>query len=161
LIKTRRKSEAILQVRRWLDEEKLQYAVKDYTPTSFKATLQLTATFRVTIEVSKETTDSVRFQASAYLTPADQRAYSRLNDGKKDSFLKAVRHSLFSLNVDHSLVPDGNSLQHISIVKIVYFDGLTKDKLFDTILLIKCALGLLNLAYYEHLRYKSSRVIPG
>lgn len=147
-------------MKQWLDEEKLQYTLKDISSTSFKATLQLTASFRVAIEVPEETADSVRFLASAYLTPADQRSFSRLSDGKKDSFLKTVRHSLFSLDVDHNLVPDGNFLQHISIAKVIYFDGLTKDKFFDTILLLKRALGLLNLAYCEHLRYNSSKVIP-
>lgn len=161
MLKSRRKSQAIRQVRQWLDEEKVQYALKEYSSNSFKATLQLAASFRVAIEVTEETTDSIRFLSSAYLTPADQRAFSRLGDVKKDSFLKTVRHSLFSLDVDHNLIPDGEFLQHISVAKVIYFDGLTKDKFFDTILLLKRALGLLNLAYYEHLRYKSSKIIPG
>jgi hypothetical protein len=111
--------------------------------------------------VPEEKKDSIRFKASAYLSPDDQRAFSRLDKGKKDSFLKAVRYSLLSTDLDHNLVPDGDILQHISVTKVIYFDGLTKDRFFDTILLLKRALGLLDLAYYEHLRYKSSKVIPG
>lgn len=156
----RRKTRAIHQVKQWLDDGKIRYDMKGDISASFKATLQLTASYSLDIEVSEGTPDSLTLMTRAYLTPADQRAFSRLSDENKDSFLRAVRQSLFSLDVDHDFLPDGDFLQSISITKTIYFDGLMKDTFFRALLLLKRALGLLNLAYSEHLKFRSSSILP-
>jgi hypothetical protein len=148
------------QLRQWLDDEKILYELRVNNPTLFRAILQLTANNSIVVEVSEPTSDSVRLMTFAYLTPDDQRAFSRLSNEKKDCFLSAVRQSLFYLDVDHDFIFNGNFLQSISITKRIYFDGLTKDKFFSAILLLKRSIGLLNLAYSEHLKFRSSKVIP-
>jgi hypothetical protein len=93
------------------------------------------------------------------LEPDDQRAYSRLDWERKDSFLRAVRWALLNIDVDHQISPNADILQSISITKTIYFDGLTRDRFFNSVLLLKRAFGLLDLAYCDHLRFGSSNIV--
>jgi hypothetical protein len=95
---------------------------------------------------------------NAYLAPDDQSAYFRLDREKKESFLRAVSWPL-SIDVDHQINPDGGTLQSISDTKTIYFDGLTMDKFFGSILPLKGAFALLELAYCDHLRFNSSHIL--
>jgi hypothetical protein len=76
---------------------------------------------------------------NAYLAPDDQRAYFRLDREKKESFLRAVSWALLNIDVDHQINPYGDTLQSICITKTIYFDGLTTDKFFGSILPLKRA----------------------
>ena len=80
------------------------------------------------------------------MAPDDQSAYFRLDREKKESCLRAVSWPLLSTGVDHQINPDGGALQSISDTKTIYFDGLTMDKFFGSILPLKGAFALLELA---------------
>jgi hypothetical protein len=95
---------------------------------------------------------------NAYLAPDDQRAYFLLDREKKESFLRAVRWTPLNIDVDHQINPDGDILQSISITKTIYFVGLTMYNFFGSILLLKRAFALLELAYCDHLRFSSSNI---
>jgi hypothetical protein len=88
------------------------------------------------------------------LAPDDQRAYSRLDPEKKESFLRAVRWALLNIDVDYQINPNAGTLQSISIIiKTIYFDGLMRDKFFNSVLPLKRASGLLDLAHCNHLQF--------
>ena len=66
-----------------MDDEKILYELREDHPSFFRAILQFTAKSSIIIEVSEHiSTDSVRLMTSAYLTPDDQRAFSRLSNEK-------------------------------------------------------------------------------
>ena len=63
-------------------------------------------------------------------------------------------------NVEHQINPNADTLQSISIIKTIYYDGLMRDKFFNSVLLLKRAFGLLYLAYSDDLlQFKSSKIV--
>jgi hypothetical protein len=60
------------------------------------------------------------------------------------------------MNVDYVLFPDSIDLKSVRISKAIYFDALTKDKFFETILLIKRAAKIAKWCISKHLGQKGS-----
>ena len=59
---------------------------------------------------------------------------------------------------DHQINPDGDTILSISVTKTIYFDGLTMNKFFGFISLLKRAFALLELTYCDHVRFSSSHI---
>jgi hypothetical protein len=52
---------------------------------------------------------------------------------------------LLNIDVDYQINPNADTLQSISINKMIYFDGFMRVKFLDRVLLLKRAFGLLDL----------------
>jgi hypothetical protein len=140
----------------WLKVEALSYTLKENNSDKFRATIELNQSLDLDIQLMSQRPDRVMLLTQAYLAPNDQRAYSRLDQEKKEAFLRAVRWALLNIDVDHQINPNADTLQSISISKVIYFDGFTRDKFFNSVLLLKRAFDLLDLVYCDHLRFRSS-----
>jgi hypothetical protein len=140
----------------WLNVEALAYTIKENDSDRFRLTIELSQNLNLDIQLTSQRPDRVTLLTHAYLGPDDQRAYSRLDWEKKESFLRAVRWALLNIDVDHQISPNADTLQSIYITKTIYFDGLTRDRFFNSVLLLKRAFGLLDLAYGDHLRFRPS-----
>ncbi len=152
-------NEVVKQIIEWLKVEGLTYRLKQNDSDRFRATVELSQNLDLDIQLTNHRPDRLTLSTSAYLAPDDQRAYFRLQREKKESFLRAVRWALLNIDVDHQINPNGDTLKSISITKTIYFDGLTKDKFFSSILLLKRAFGLVDLTYCDHLRFSSSNIV--
>jgi hypothetical protein len=64
-----------------------------------------------------------------------------------------------NIDVELQINPDADTLLSISIIKTIYDDVLMRDKFFNSVLLLKIALGLLDLAYCDDLQFRSSSKI--
>ena len=159
VMKRNNRKEVAKQILEWLKAEGVAYRPKENDSSSFRATINLSQNLNLNIQLSRHRPDRLILSTNAYLAPDDQRAYFRLDRGKKESFLRAVRGALLNMDVDHQISPNGDTLQSISITKTIYFDGLTRDKFFSSILLLKRAFGLLDLTYCDHLRFSSSDIV--
>jgi hypothetical protein len=144
----------------WLNAEGVAYILKEDDSEKFRATIELSQSLNLEIQLTSERSERITLLTRAYLTPDDQRAFYRLDPERRESFLRAVRWALLNIDVDHQINPNADILQSISIIKTIYFDGLTRDKFFNSISLLKRAFGLLDLAYCDHLRFRSSSVVP-
>jgi hypothetical protein len=159
VMKRNNRKEVVNKILEWLKVEGVAYRPKENDSGRFRATINLSQNLNLDIQLSSHRPDCLILSTNAYLTPDDQRAYFRLDREKKDSFLRAVRWALLNMDVDHQISPNGDTLQSISITKTIYFDGLTRDKFFSSILLLKRAFGLLDLTYCDHLRFSSSDIV--
>jgi hypothetical protein len=153
------RKEVVQQIVEWLNAEPLTFSPKENDSDRFRATIELSQNLNLEIQLTSQRPDRVMLLTNAYLAPDDQRAYSRLDREIKESFLRAVKWMLLNLDVDHQIIPNADTLQSISITKTIYFDGLTKDKFFSSILILKRAFGLLDLAYCDHLQFRSSNIV--
>jgi hypothetical protein len=153
------RDEVVGRIIEWLNVETLAYTLKENDSERFRATIELSQNLNLDIQLTSQRPDCITLLTHAYLGPDDQRAYSRLDQEKKESFLRAVRWSLLNIDVDHQITPNADTLQSIFITKTIYFDGLTRDRFFDSVLLLKRAFGLLDLAYGDHLRFRSSNIV--
>jgi hypothetical protein len=153
------RNEIVERIIEWLNVESIAYTLKENNSDRFRATIELNQNLNLDIQLTSQRPDCVTLLIHAYLEPDDQRAYSRLDWERKDSFLRAVRWALLNIDVDHQISPNADTLQSISITKTIYFDGLTRDRFFNSVLLLKRAFGLLDLAYCDHLRFGSSNIV--
>jgi hypothetical protein len=153
------RNEVVQRIIDWLNVEGLAYTLKENDSDKFRAIIELSQNLNLDIQLTSERPDRVTLLTHAYLAPDDQRAYSRLDPEKKESFLRAVRWALLNTDVDHQINPNAHTLHSISIIKTIYFDGLTRDKFFNSVSLLKRAFGLLDLAYCDHLQFRSSSVL--
>ena len=153
------RDEVVERIVEWLNAEPLDYTLKKNDSDMFRATIELSQNLNLDVQLTSQRPDRVMLLTNAYLGPDDQRAYSRLDWEKKESFLRAVRCALLNIDVDHQISPNADTLQSIFITKTIYFEGLTRDRFFDSILLLKRAFGLLDLAYGDHLRFRSSNIV--
>lgn len=60
------------------------------------------------------------------------------------------------MNVGHRFDPDAENLERIRIMKTIYFDGLTKDKFFDTIFALIRASSIVELLMLTYLGIRRS-----
>jgi hypothetical protein len=153
------RNEVVERIIEWLNVEGLAHTLKENDSDKFRATIELSQNLNLDIQLTSERPDRVTLLTHAYLAPDDQRAYCRLDPERRESFLRAVRWALLNIDVDHQINPNADILQSISIIKTIYFDGLTRDKFFNSISMLKRAFGLLDLAYCDHLRFRSSSVV--
>ena len=153
------RNEIVERIIEWLNVESIAYTLKENDSDRFRATIELSQNLNLDIQLTSQRPDRVTLFTHAYLRPDDQRAYFRLDQERKESFLRAVRWTLLNIDVDHQISPNADTLQSISITKTIYFDGLTRDRFFNSVLLLKRAFGLLDLAYCDHLRFGSSNIV--
>jgi hypothetical protein len=83
-----------------------------------------------------------------------KRDHSKLDYEKKEAFLRAVRGVLFNFDGDYQINSNADTLQSIPISKMTCFDGIMSVVL-RFLLLLKRVFGLLDLAYGDHLRFRS------
>lgn len=95
------RNEVVERIVEWLNAEPLAYTLKENDSDRFRATIELSHNLNLDVQLSSQRPDRVMLLTNAYLGPDDQRAYSRLDREKKESFLRAVRCALLNIDVDH------------------------------------------------------------
>jgi len=85
------REEVVQRIIEWLNVEALSYTLKENNSDKFRATIELNQSLDLDIQLTSQRPDRVMLFTHAYLAPNDQRAYSRLDQEKKETFLRAVR----------------------------------------------------------------------
>lgn len=152
--KTDGKKEVIDKIRRWISEEGLNSASIDNAYADFHVDIGINS-FKVNVIINKNKIDSLIIYTKSDFSTLDQKAYSGLSKDDKRSFTLDLKFSLSQLNIAYAIQPDENNIKSIYMQKVIYFDGLTKDKFFDTIFYIVSGINVVSLTYEEHLHSKS------
>ena len=130
MAKSNGKKEVIEKIRKWLDEESIEFTPVDYPFAEFNVD---TRNPNQTIRIPKNKPDSIEFLTIANLSNEDQKAYVALkNKEEKLRTLFDLQRSLLELNVGYKIEKDLENLESIIITKIIYFDGLSKDRFMDS-----------------------------
>lgn len=111
------------------------------------------------ILLTSQRPDRVTLLTNAYFAPDAQRAFISGQTRKRRNLLFELRWAQLNIDVEHQTNPNADTLISISIVKTIYDDVLMRDKFFNSVLLLKTALGLLDLAYCDDLQFRSSSKI--
>ncbi len=101
--------------------------------------------------------DSLTIAATIGLTPEDQRAFSYLKPEKRIDFVQNCEVALLQIGVNYEFQPDRDNAQSVSLAKVLFYDGLTKQSFLDGIMEPCRALELVNLQYS---RLRSSILQP-
>ncbi len=151
-------NEVARQIIQWLKIGGVAYRLKQNDSDTFRTIVRLSQNLDLNIQLTSLRPSRLTLSTDAYLAPDDQIAYFRLDREKKNPFfeLSVGRYSISMW--DHQINPDGYTILSISVTKTVYFDGLTMNKFFGFILLLKRAFALRELTYCDHVRFSSSHI---
>jgi hypothetical protein len=86
------------------------------------------------------------------------KAYAALKSNeRKNAYALDLQMQLLMLNVEFNFEPeDIYNLEKINIGKTVYFDGINKDKFFDTIFVLRRVGGIIDLLASVHLGIRNT-----
>jgi hypothetical protein len=150
LSKTNGKKETIDKIKRWINEEELNSNTSDDPYADFHTDIRFGSS-KVNLIISKNKVDSIIVCTKSVFSVLDQKAFSGLSKDNKRSFMLGLKFSLSRLNIQYAIAPDENKVESIYMQKVVYFDGLSKDRLFEVIMSIVSAISIVNLTYEKYL----------
>ncbi|MDP3102990.1 MAG: DUF2299 family protein [Candidatus Methanoperedens sp.] len=67
------------------------------------------------------------------ISPEHQTKLRELSSDEKSSFLWSIKHGLLFRDSGFNILPDGNNPQQIQFITELYYDGLNKNRLMETI----------------------------
>lgn len=155
----RSKNEVAAVVKQWLLDEGLPVEdFKDENAEINYATKQ--SGIKINIGFHKQSKDSLIILGGIYLEPQEQEMF--IYTKVKREFLYDIEMLFIQMNLDHvfsSSSSDGEfTLEDIKLQKTIYFDGLSKDRLFDIMSSIFNCLKLLKTKFLLLGRYKPESV---
>lgn len=116
--------------------------------------------YNVSVILRKDRKDMVSIVSRQNFSAQDKRIFSQLTEEKKKLFFEDLEFSLLPMNVSYMVHPDRNVLEYVHIEKSIYFDGLTKDRFYDSIFAVVRALHMTSLIYIKHLKSGSRTSSP-
>jgi hypothetical protein len=148
LSKTNGKKEVLEKIKKWLDEESIEFTPEESSYLDFQLNIKEP---NQSIFSYKDKPDSIEFATYAELKDEDKKAFIafRNKDDEKFKILWDLQRSLIEINVEHELNPNFDNLEKVIIRKKVYFDALTKDKFMDTIFALQRGAFLVDLMHHQ------------
>jgi hypothetical protein len=153
---TETKDQIKTKVLQWLNEEDRSPTELDDPSTELNIAVPIQENGSISVIFRREKKDSVYLVARISFSPLDKQAFSKLPPDRKKSFTDELNHLLLLVNVEYSLLPNAEIMESVNLSKAIYFDALTKDRFFDTILLIRRSIEIAKWCYGKHLGHKSS-----
>ena len=145
------KEQFITIIPKWLNEEKARFDQVQDSVADLNVAVTVSTMHRVNVIVNKESLDSVLFITSIGFSPDDQNTFSHLKEDARRKFLRAIKRDLINIGVAFATPPNEMNVQSIQMSKTVYFDGLTKNSFFETLLTVSRALMAVQLSYETYL----------
>jgi len=127
--------ETIEKVVKWLkgDGYEPEQVKHPHPDTTFFAKVKISERSSFHVGFSATKPDHVLISEMIELKEDDQKLYASLPAVEQNRFFFDIELALIQKNVMYDLEDGIRSLRSIEVFKPIYFDGLTKDKFFDTI----------------------------
>lgn len=153
--KSSAKSSVVEKIKQWLTDEELAFTPKDNAYSDFYIEVKIGSSM-ITVILSKNRPDTILICTRSFFSQLDQRAFATLNKTDKQTFIQALRFSLLEQKVGFVINPTIDKIEDIYMEKKIYFDGLTKDRFFETVGSLVFAIELVSLIYEKYLHSKAN-----
>ena len=139
----------------WLKEEGIFSLKKNYDDFYFyiQAVCPESSGKFYEIFQSKEQKDVVVVGLQVVMGEAVKRAYRMLSERKKEEFVQDFKLALLQKDVAYE-VNYGEGIEGVTINELIYYDGLTRDRLMQVIHRIYNTILLINMKLTQHLNIK-------
>jgi hypothetical protein len=124
-----KKKETIEKIKCWLNEENTKYKIIEDPNTYFHLQMENP---NLSIYMEKDRIDSIVLATNVYFPDADKKFFSKVEKEKKKFFWN-LQSALNLIDIEYSIFPAIGEIEYIYIRKVIYFDGLSKDRLFESI----------------------------
>lgn len=145
------KSEVIDKIWNWIDEEKYDFKALEEPCAGSPIQIEFLKNRYIIVWVEKDKNDSVLVFARINFSPEEQKVFAHLKEDKKKEFFFAIITPLMEMNLRHSVHPNPDKAEYFHIEKRIYFDGLTKDRFFDTVEKVYKGMGIVKSTYVNYL----------
>jgi hypothetical protein len=149
--KTKQRSEIISNITDWLREEGIAFELKSSPYLDFDLEVEYQTKRYAHIIMDKNKKDSIAIFVRIEFSELDKKAFVKLDENTKKEFLIALSSSLCNMNLPHSVHPQADKMEYLHIEKRIFFDGLSKDRLFDILDRVFNGMGLAYLTYSKYL----------
>ena len=150
------KSTVIKKIQTWLDEENISIRDIEDEYSDFHIVAKISPVHDIDLVIRKDRIDSIIVVQNMNLSDEDKRTFAHLAKAKKLEFVRDLKLSLLHLGIDYAIQPDSERLEYVQMSRKIYFDGLTKDRFFDTIFHVQRAMEIMRLKYETHLYHGTS-----
>jgi hypothetical protein len=145
------KSQVKNQVIKWLEEENLNPTEMVDPIADLNLGIAINDNEGFNIIFNKNKKDSFFVGTQIKFSKLDRHAFSTLPPERKSKFLQDLNYALLQINVEYLLHPNPENMEYVHVEKHIFFDSISKQKLFDAILLIRRAIELTKWCYQKHL----------
>jgi hypothetical protein len=145
------KTQVSNKINQWLKEEKYSFVPFELPYFDFGLEIKEPRNDIIRIGMETDKKDSVIVYTRIDFDPLEGKAYSTLQTDMKHEFIYALASGLLGLNLLYHIHPDIEHLEYLDIRKYIFFDGLSKDRFFNTIDRVLSGKGLARLAYFKYL----------
>lgn len=140
----------------WLTDENYRFKSVDDERATCNLLLDI-RDFGINLIVRNDKLDSLILAGTIGLTPQDKKAYDYLKPQKRIEFVQGCEMAILQIGVDYEFQPSRENAHSITLFRVLFHDGLTKQSFFDAILKITHALEMVNLQYTK---LKNSVLFP-
>jgi hypothetical protein len=139
------------KISQWIQDEGFPLLPEENPYNDFAFKIKYSENETAYVVMRKDRKDSITVYTRSDFSPLDRKAFSNLPSGKKREFIDAIAASLLNLNLHFRFHPNHEQMESLEITKDIFFDGLTKDRLFEVIDRILSGMQLAHMAYYKYL----------
>jgi hypothetical protein len=139
----------------WLKDEGYTFVPYEDPSTDFCLHIKELDNPPIFVGMEKDSKDSVMVYTRIDLSELDKKAYSTLHTNVKKEFPFALASSLSNLVLPYQIHPNTEQTEYLEMKKNIFFDGLTKDRFFDTMDRVLAGIYLARMAYDKYL-YKGN-----
>jgi hypothetical protein len=144
------KKQVSSKISQWIQDEAFQLLPEEDPYTDLALKIKYSENETAYVIMRKDRIDSITVYTRSDFSPLDQKAFSSLSSSKKGEFIDAITASLFNLNLHFRFHPNPEQMQSLEIKKNIFFDGLTKDRLFEVVDRVLSGMELAHTAYFKY-----------
>lgn len=139
-----KQKEIIEKVTKWLRDEAYEPEEVPHThpDVTYFAKIRIDEKSGFHIGFSVKNSDNVPISKIIAFKQDYQKAYASLSTVEQNRFFFDLKLGLLQMNVLYNLEKGVRQLESIEVFKPIYFDGLTKDKFFDTVFTVHNAIEI-------------------
>ena len=143
------------KITEWLQDEGYTFVPYEDPYTDFCLHIKEPNNPPIFVGMEKDSKDSVMVYTRSDLSQFDKKAFSTFQTNVKKEFIFALASSLSNLILPYRIHPSSEQMEYLEIKKYIFFDGLTKDRFFDTIDRVLAGIYLARMVYDKYL-YKGN-----
>jgi hypothetical protein len=149
------KNKVIEKIKKWLNEEGYTVNVRSTSDSYYHATIVKQKALTVDIDITKDSVDKIHVETVFGSQRNEKPSYTSEDAHKAATHDIALIRTLIPLNVEHSVDATMEGME-IRMWKTIYFDGLSKHVLFETIGDVRAAYRALDLMHKQKLSSSDS-----
>jgi hypothetical protein len=138
------------KIMKWLQDEKWRYNIEKDDDSIFNLVVHPNESDNVKVIITDVQAQKIAIITRISFREMDITAYVRLSESAKREFLMSLEILLIQINIIYRVFPNPpHEIHGMELQRNIYFDGLTTDKFFDSIVALLRGLRIFRMSYHS------------